>query len=62
MTIDTDHVQKSTVSVDTMTEPTLMCTIGTMTDNDFAMPIQLMDNATVSFSSPLTPDQPPDKH
>ena len=30
-----------------------------MTDNDFAMPTQLMDNATVSSSSPPTPDASP---
>ena len=30
-----------------------------MTDNDFAMPTQLMDHATVSSSSPPTPDASP---
>ena len=53
-------MQKSTTSVKTMTKPTIMCTIETMTDNDFAMPTQLMDNATVSFSSPPTLDASPD--
>ena len=59
MTIDTEYMQKSTASVQTMTKPTIMCTIETMTDNDFAMPTQLMDNATVSFSSLPTPDTVP---
>ena len=59
MTINTEYMQKSTASVQTMTKPTIMCTIETMTDNDFAMPTQLMDNATVSSSSPPTPDASP---
>ena len=59
MTIKTEYVQKSTASVQSMTKPTIMCTIETMTDNDFAMPTQLMDNATVSFSSPPTLDASP---